>query len=158
MVAGAGLVPQLAAAQYSSLAPTGTGPVTIHAARAIDGLGHELTNAFIVVRDGRIEDVSAGPTTKTATYELGDVTLLPGLIDAHVHPGWYINRDGALHSGRDGDMPAQSALARAGNLYATLTAGFTTIQSVGGVEDLDLRDAVARWQIPGPRVLTSNTQ
>ena len=37
-------------------------------------------------------------------------------------------------------------------------AGFTTIQSVGGVEDLDLRDAVARWQIPGPRILTSITQ
>ncbi len=37
-------------------------------------------------------------------------------------------------------------------------AGFTTVQSVGGVEDLDLRDAVARWQIPGPRILTSITQ
>jgi imidazolonepropionase-like amidohydrolase len=37
-------------------------------------------------------------------------------------------------------------------------AGFTTIQSVGGPEDLDLRDAVNRWQIPGPRVLTSITQ
>src|SRR5262249_23951250 len=48
--------------------------------------------------------------------------------------------------------------ARAGNLYATLMAGFTTIQSVGGPEDLDLRDAVARWQIPGPRILTSITQ
>ena len=59
---------------------------------------------------------------------------------------------------RDGDSAVQSALARAGNLYATLMAGFTTIQSVGGVEDLDLRDAVARWQIPGPRILTSITQ
>ena len=37
-------------------------------------------------------------------------------------------------------------------------AGFTTIQSVGGPEDLDLRDAVERWQIPGPRILTSITQ
>jgi imidazolonepropionase-like amidohydrolase len=37
-------------------------------------------------------------------------------------------------------------------------AGFTTIQSVGGSEDLDLRDAVARWQIPGPRILTSIAQ
>ena len=150
-------VPGLAA-QNSPLPKPSPGAVTIHAARAIDGLGHEMTNAFIVVRDGRIEDVSAGPVTKVATYELGDVTLLPGLIDAHVHPGWYINRDGALHSGRDGDTPAQSALARAGNLYATLMAGFTTIQSVGGAEDLDLRDAVARWQIPGPRVLTSIAQ
>ncbi|HEX3868161.1 MAG TPA: amidohydrolase family protein, partial [Gemmatimonadaceae bacterium] len=93
-----------------------------------------------------------------ATYELGDATLLPGMIDAHVHPGWYIDRQGALHTGRDGDTPAQSALARAGNLWATLMAGFTTIQSVGGPEDLELRDAVSRWQIPGPRILTSITQ
>jgi imidazolonepropionase-like amidohydrolase len=92
------------------------------------------------------------------TYELGDATLLPGLIDAHTHPGWYINREGALHSGRDSDTPAQSALAQAGNLYVTLMAGFTTIQSVGGPEDLDLRDAVNRWEIPGPRMLTSIIQ
>jgi imidazolonepropionase-like amidohydrolase len=77
------------------------------------------------------------------------------MIDAHVHPGWYINRDGALHNGRDTDTPIQSALSRAGNLYTTLMAGFTTVQSVGGLEDLDLRDAVNRWQIPGPRILTS---
>jgi imidazolonepropionase-like amidohydrolase len=144
-------------AQFSSFAPTDSRAVTIHAARLIDGRGKETVNVFVTVHDGHIERVASGGTEK-ATYELGDATLLPGLIDAHVHPGWYINRQGALHSGRDGDTPAQSALARAGNLYATLLAGFTTIQSVGGVEDLDLRDAVARWQIPGPRILTSITQ
>jgi hypothetical protein len=37
-------------------------------------------------------------------------------------------------------------------------AGFTTVQSLGGQEDLDLRDAVNRWQIPGPRILTSIAQ
>src|SRR5262249_47719108 len=108
---------------------------------------------------GKITGVA--PATErgvAAMYELGDATLLPGLIDAHVHPGWYINKNGALHNGRDGDTPTESALARAGNLYATLMAGYTTIQSVGGPEDLDLRDAVARWQIPGPRILTSITQ
>ena len=45
-----------------------------------------------------------------------------------------------------------------GNLWATLMAGFTTIQSLGGPEDLDLRDAVNRWQMPGPRILTSIAQ
>jgi imidazolonepropionase-like amidohydrolase len=99
-----------------------------------------------------------GAQGRGATYELGSATLLPGLIDAHVHPGWYINREGALHSQRDADTPAQSAIARSGNLYATLAAGFTTIQSVGGPEDIDLRDAVNRWQIAGPRILTSITQ
>jgi imidazolonepropionase-like amidohydrolase len=133
--------------------------VTIRAARMLDGRGKETPNVLVTVRNGRIESVApmSGSGAK-ATYELGDATLLPGFIDVHVHPGWYINRQGALHTGRDGDTPVQSALARAGNLYATLMAGFTTIQSVGGAEDLDLRDAVARWQIPGPRILTSVTQ
>jgi imidazolonepropionase-like amidohydrolase len=148
------------AAQNSPIAPPGATPITIHAARLIDGRGNVLEDVLVTVRSGRIErvDPNAGGKARDATYELGSATLLPGLIDAHVHPGWYINRQGALHSQRDTDTPVQSALARAGNLYATLAAGFTTIQSVGGPEDIDLRDAVNRWQIPGPRILTSITQ
>jgi imidazolonepropionase-like amidohydrolase len=149
-----------ASAQVLPFLASDTAVVTIHAGTMIDGRGHRVTNAFITVRGTKIEKVETGAAAngRTATYELGDATLLPGLIDAHVHPGWYINRQGALHSNRDGDTPAQSALARAGNLYSTLMAGFTTVQSVGGVEDLDLRDAVNRGQIPGPRILTSITQ
>ena len=148
------------AAQNSPITPPGTASITIHAARLIDGRGNVLEDVLVTVRSGRIERVepNAGGKARDATYELGSATLLPGLIDAHVHPGWYINREGALHSPRDTDTPAQSALARAGNLYATLAAGFTTVQSVGGPEDIDLRDAVNRWQIPGPRILTSITQ
>jgi imidazolonepropionase-like amidohydrolase len=158
-VAAFGFWTSVASAQNSPLAPppTDTAAVTIRAARLIDGRGHEMRDALITVRRGRIEriDSNSGARGRGATYELGMATLLPGLIDAHVHPGWYINRQGALHNGRDGETPAQSALSRAGNLYATLMAGFTTVQSLGGIEDLDLRDAVNRWQIPGPRVLTS---
>jgi len=144
-------------AQDSPIAGPGTAPITLHAATLIDGRGKVTHDVLVSVRAGKIERVEAGVGARGrgATYDLGSATLLPGLIDAHVHPGWYINSQGALHSGRDTDTPAQSALARAGNMYATLMAGFTTIQSVGGMEDLDLRDAVNRWQIPGPRVLTS---
>ena len=147
-------------AQDSPLAPRDSADVTIHAARALDGRGARLRDVLVTVRRGKIVGVrtNAGAAGASATYDLGSATLMPGLIDAHVHPGWYIDRAGANHTPRDGDTPAQSALARAGNLYATLMAGFTTIQSVGGVEDLDLRDAVRRWQIPGPTVLTSITQ
>jgi imidazolonepropionase-like amidohydrolase len=134
--------------------------VTIHAATLIDGQGRTLHDVLVTVRAGRIErvDADAGTRGRGATYDLGSETLMPGIIDAHVHPGWYINRAGALHNPRDGDSPTESALARAGNLYATLMAGVTTIQSVGGPEDLDLRDAVNRWEIPGPRILTSIIQ
>jgi len=164
IVAAAALVASATslAAQNSSLAPTDTAPITIHAARLIDGRGNATANVLVTVRNGRIEHVATGPAAaasiKKPTYELGAATLLPGMIDAHVHPGWYINKQGALHNGRDGDTPAQSALARAGNLWATLMAGFTTIQSVGGQEDLELRAAVNGWQTPGPRILTSIRQ
>ena len=148
------------ASQNSPIAPPDATPITIHAARLIDGRGRVSDDVLVTVRAGRIERVEAnvGAKGRDATYELGSATLLPGLIDAHVHPGWYINHEGALHSQRDNETPAQAALARAGNLYATLHAGFTTIQSVGGPEDIDLRDAVNRWEIPGPRILTSITQ
>lgn len=142
----------------TSLATPSDTTVTIHAARMIDGHGRVLNDVLVTVRSGRIERVEQNARGVRATYELGQATLLPGLIDAHVHPGWYFTRTTSLNNRDRSDTPVQSALARAGNLYATLMAGFTTIQSVGGPEDLDLRDAVARWQIPGPRILTSVTQ
>jgi imidazolonepropionase-like amidohydrolase len=122
---------------------------SIHAARMIDGRGHLTTDAWIEVRNGRILRVGAPPRPhRPATYELGDVTVLPGLIDAHLHISQYTNR-------RDTDTPGQAALGRAGNLYTTLMAGVTTVQSVGSAFDVELRDAVARGGIPGPRLLTA---
>ncbi len=132
----------------------------IHSETLLDGRGASTHNAWVVVRGRRIERVSTTAISipGAKTIELGSATLLPGLIDAHVHPGWYVDRQGKRNSARSGDTPAQAALAQAGNLYATLMAGFTTIQSVGGIEDLELRDATARELIPGPRILTSITQ
>src|SRR5215218_5955726 len=103
-------------AQNSPIAPPDTATITIRASAMIDGRGRRVADALVTVRAGRIERVESGASAKgrAVTYDLGAATLLPGLIDAHVHPGWYINRQGALHNGRDGDTPAQSALARAG--------------------------------------------
>ncbi|WP_162918419.1 amidohydrolase family protein [Taklimakanibacter deserti] len=134
----------------------------IHAATMLDGRGGSTRNAYVVVRGGRIERVATSPVSvpDARVIELGSATLLPGIIDAHVHPGWYVDRNGKRNSQDSGDSPVQAVLARAGNLYATLMAGVTTIQSVGGggLQDIDLRDAVARGWIPGPRILTSITQ
>lgn len=148
-----------ATAQITSAAPLPATTV-IHAATVLDGRGGSTRNAYVVVRGRKIERVTTAPVSAqgATVIELGSATLLPGLIDAHVHPGWYVDRQGKRNSQRSGDTPAQAALARAGNLYATLMAGVTTIQSVGGAEDLDLRDATNRDLIPGPRILTSITQ
>ncbi len=146
--------------QVSSPASIATDSVTIiHAGTLLDGRGGTSRNVWVVVRGHHIERVSSTPVqlTGATVIELGTATLLPGLIDGHVHPGWYVDRNGKRNSARSGDSPAEEALARAGNLYATLMAGVTTIQSIGGPEDFALRDATTRDLIPGPRILTSGT-
>ena len=162
LILAAAVTAALARTAGAQIASAAQMPVTtvIHAATVLDGRGGSTRNAYVVVRGGKIERVTTAPVSVqgATAIELGSATLLPGLIDAHVHPGWYVDRQGKRNSQRSGDTPAQAALARAGNLYATLMAGVTTIQSVGGPEDIDLRDATARELIPGPRILTSITQ
>lgn len=80
----------LAGAQNSPLAPADSAHSTIHAAAMIDGRGRVAHDVLVSVRGGRIERVeeNVGARGRGATYELGTATLLPGLIDAHTHPGW----------------------------------------------------------------------
>ncbi len=129
--------------------------IVLAPARVIDGRGHVLTNTVVVVQGSRIARVGGPAPTRGTTYDLGAFTLLPGLIDAHAHPAWYLNARGRLHTSDDGETPEDAALGAAGNAYATLMAGFTTIQSPGSPGDRALRDAIARGRIPGPRLLTS---
>lgn len=129
-------------------------PIVIHADRMVDGHGHVTQNATVVVEGATIKSIGANGAP--VTYDLKGMTLIPGLIDAHAHLTWYFNRQGRYHAGRgDNDTPVQSMLSTAGNAYATLLAGVTTIQSPGSPEDHDLREWIALGQIPGPRVLTS---
>jgi len=128
-------------------------PLTIRAARVLDGRGGVLTDAMITVRDGKIENVGkAGGANATITLP-ATMTVLPGFIDTHVHIGWHFGPDGRFVSGNE--AADQAALYAAENAYITLMAGFTTVQSVGAASDRALRDALARGTIPGPRLLTS---
>jgi imidazolonepropionase-like amidohydrolase len=117
----------------------------------IDGRGGAATSQLITVRGSKIATVATA--TDAATYDLGQLTLMPGFIDTHVHIGWHFGPDGRYAAGR---QPAdQAALYGAENAYVTLMAGFTTVQSVGAASDKVLRDAIARGILPGPRILTS---
>ena len=120
----------------------------------MDGRGNVIPGGSVVVDGSKISSVSKS-ATGTATYDLKGYTLMPGLIDAHAHLSWYFNRQGRYHTRGDGDTPVESMLSMAANAYATLMAGFTTIQSPGSPEDKDLREWIELGQIPGPRVLTS---
>ncbi|HEX2723033.1 MAG TPA: amidohydrolase family protein [Gemmatimonadaceae bacterium] len=139
-----------------SVSATAQSPgVTIHAQRAIDGKGNVLRDVTVTVAGARITRIERGRGARRADYELGTLTLLPGLIDAHAHLSWYFNRKGRLHTDDDGDTPVQSILSEAGNAYATLLAGITTVQNLGSPQDKDVRDWINAGTIPGPRVLTS---
>ncbi|HEY4130841.1 MAG TPA: amidohydrolase family protein [Gemmatimonadaceae bacterium] len=145
-------VPTLA--QTPSMNPAPGGPIIIRADRILDGRGNVITGGAVEVSDGKITRVDK-TAPANVTYDLRGYTLMPGLIDAHSHLSWYFNRQGRYHTRGDGDTPVQSMLSMAGNAYATLMGGFTTIQSPGAMEDHDLREWIQLGQIPGPRVLTS---
>src|SRR5438067_1913638 len=144
--------PSLALAQ--TMTPQSSAPIVIYADRVLDGRGKVIPNASVTVVGGKITQVGAG-TGAAATYDLKGLTLLPGMIDAHSHLTWYFNRQGRYHTNGDGDTPIQSMLSTAGNAYATLMGGVTTVQSPGSPEDKDLRQWIEMGQIPGPRVITS---
>ena len=142
-----------------TLVATGVGlaqeeaPTTIRAGLLIDGTGDTRTNARIFVNGATITRVDG--LRGAVDYDLSDLTVLPGLIDTHVHLTSHFEADGRLHQAGDMESPAQTMLYAVGNAYRTLMAGFTTVQSLGHPLDADLREAIDRGDVPGPRVLTS---
>ncbi len=131
-------------------------PIVIRAGTLVDGRGNVRDGTQVVVRDGRIATV--GPDTgqtEGRVYDLTRLTVLPGLIDTHVHIGWHFDSNGKTHSDTVEETPAQTALYGVENAVETLMSGVTTVQSLGSPDDRVLRDAIARGTIPGPRILTS---
>jgi imidazolonepropionase-like amidohydrolase len=116
--------------------------LVIRAARMVDVVhGRLVSNPVIVVQGERI--IAAGPQDAVRippggqTIDLGDLTLIPGLIDAHVHL-------------------AIGGAPRA-NAEATLRAGFTTVQDLGALDyvNLGVRDSVRAGRRIGPRIIAS---
>jgi len=124
---------------------------TIRAGTLIDGRGGIQRNVVIGIEGTRIARIESG-NARTG-YDLSQFTLLPGLIDAHVHIGAHFGRTN--RSVTPGETPVEQALYATENAYMMLMAGFTTVQSIGAASDVPLRDAIARGKIPGPRLLTA---
>ena len=132
--------------------------IVIRAGRLLDGKGGIRDTVIVVVDSSRITRITNGSDTSTGpiTYDLARFTLMPGMIDTHVHID--------SHFGADGRMPDElesqlnRVVAAGQNAEATLRAGFTTVQSIGAPPDIELRYGIAHGDFLGPRVLTSVSQ
>ncbi|HMI49482.1 MAG TPA: amidohydrolase family protein, partial [Gemmatimonadaceae bacterium] len=131
----------------------------LRAARMIDGTGAPMvTNAVIVVTDDRI--VAVGPAATVAVpagarvVDLGDVTLLPGFIDAHTHITGRTLGDPMADLAVVKDYASYAAIVGVANARSTLMAGFTSIRVVGSgnFDDMALRQAITDGRVPGPRM------
>ena len=124
--------------------------VLLTADRAIDGLGEPILPAQVLVRGDRI--VAVGSEVDVAgdveVVDLGDVTLLPGLIDSHVH---------ITYTFTDESRDTATGLVGAFSAEALLQSGFTTVRTLGSPDfsDVLLRDAINAGIVPGPRLLVS---
>src|SRR2546425_1920003 len=135
-------------------APGQSVTTTIRAGTVLDGRGGIVRNRTIVIEGARIARLE--PAGKTATYDLGRLTVLPGGIDTHVHITSHFDANGRAHNDPGGAEPLQqTVLYTMENGYRALLAGITTVQSIGSNLDRDVRDAIARGTLPGPRVITS---
>jgi imidazolonepropionase-like amidohydrolase len=128
-------------------------------ARLVDGTGAEpVEDAAVVVADGDV--VAAGPAEHVAledarTVPVGGKTVMPGLIDAHLH--LTLPETLPFHLEWADMSPAEHALRAADAARRCVEAGFTTVRDVGAASyiDVDVRDAVARGDLPGPRVVAT---
>jgi imidazolonepropionase-like amidohydrolase len=143
-------------------APAASRPIVLKAAHLFDSISGTLTNrGVIVVQGNKIQAVGgAAPLPPDArVIDLGDATLLPGFIDAHVHlsmesgPDWYLDYYHELMR-----FPAEQAHYGAHYAKLTLEAGFTSVRDVGSYDylALGLRNAIAAGVVPGPRMLVAN--
>jgi len=129
--------------------------ITIKAARVLDGKGGVLTNAAVIVRGSKITGIDANPGR--VTYDLGDMTLMPGWIDTHVHIANHFDRGtGRAHSAQSKpETREEASMYLVENAYNVLMSGFTTVQSPGSEIDKYLRDWAADGRVASPRILTS---
>jgi imidazolonepropionase-like amidohydrolase len=133
--------------------------VILHVARLLDvKTGTTLTDQVIVIEGDKIATVSPAQAVRATgvdqLIELPNATVLPGLVDCHVHLTMNPNRFGPA---RLNISYPRGALIGARNARVTLEAGFTTVRNLAadGYADIALRDAINAGDVPGPRMFAS---
>lgn len=142
----------------SAHAQDGAGQTVITAARYIDVLGGKVVDypAIFVGADGRITGIADARTVRWGAnvkhIDLGNKTLLPGLIDMHVHLT-SLAEVGGYQALRYTD--SFWTVVGVANARKTLDAGFTTVRNVGSAdfEDVGLKQAIEGGYIAGPRII-----
>ena len=127
--------------------------ITIRAGTIVDGRGATRKNVVITVRGTKIEKIAPWVAGTPITYDLSAYTVLPGLIDSHVHLDSHFGADGRAQN--TGETALVRVRAAADNAYATVAAGFTTVQTIGAASDTSLRELIEKGGVFGPRILTS---
>jgi imidazolonepropionase-like amidohydrolase len=130
-------------------------PVTVAARRALDvESGRLLENVVVRIEGGLITAVETRRPGQSVTHELGDVTLLPGLIDCHTH---LIGGEEETPYERLRETAARAAIEGVANARKTIEAGVTTVRDLGSRDfaDVALRDAIAAGRVVGPRMLVA---
>ncbi|MFN8336383.1 MAG: amidohydrolase family protein [Cyclobacteriaceae bacterium] len=130
----------------------------IHCGNLIDGKSNEVqTQMTLVIEGNKIVSVQKGFTTPAAGEKLVDLstkTVLPGLIDMHVHLESETNKDQNLQrfTSNEADIAFRSTVFA----KRTLMAGFTTVRDLGGSGvNISLRNAINQGLVVGPRVFTA---
>ncbi len=128
---------------------------TVAAARTLEpATGEVRKNVVVRIEAGRIVALEDRLPGEAVDHDLGDVTLLPGLIDAHVH---LIGSQESTPYGDLTETATRAAIEGVANARKTLEAGFTTVRDLGSRDfaDAALRDAIAAGTVPGPRMLVA---
>ncbi|TGE16855.1 amidohydrolase family protein [Hymenobacter elongatus] len=139
-------------------APAWAQKTYLHCGRLLDMRSTKAqTEMTIVVEQGRVVAVQAGYAMGSGTDKVIDLknkTVLPGLIDCHVHMEGETSKDNFLKELTEN--PADVAFGSLDHARKTLLAGFTTVRDLGGSGvNVALRNAINRGQVVGPRIFTA---
>jgi imidazolonepropionase-like amidohydrolase len=145
----------------ATAAPAAARPIVLRAARLFDGKSDAVVTPGLVVVDGnKIVAVGAkAALPKDAeVIDLGDVTLLPGLMDAHTHLTEEMTDDwkGDELDRFKKEIP-ERAIEATELARRTLLAGFTSVRDLGSDHfiDVGLRNAIDAGKVPGPRMIVA---